>query len=201
LDFTYGYFEICPIDALIQRMGRVNRNGNFTEKILQANNLVFFKTTINDEKIYAPDLVQRTINVLNPAQNKLLTEMDLLNFVEAIYPSYQPDQQAEFQRGINHETAKNFFDKLQIGFQQEWVTELIENADAHIDVLPKECVAEFNSLWEQQEYLKAKELLISIHIHTIKKEEIKSGKVSSIKILDSPRFEYSVEMGLLKKRN
>ena len=42
VDFEQGFFEVAPIDAIIQRMGRINRSGNrspVTSKFSQNNSI------------------------------------------------------------------------------------------------------------------------------------------------------------------
>ncbi|NLB77253.1 MAG: CRISPR-associated helicase Cas3', partial [Crenarchaeota archaeon] len=56
VDFEQGFFEPAPIDATIQRLGRVNRKGDRPPA-----NVVVFKEQISKHSVYSKDTVNRSL--------------------------------------------------------------------------------------------------------------------------------------------
>jgi len=66
IDFDCGYLEPAPIDAMIQRMGRVNRKGSRNPEPI-----VVFREPVGAYPIYQTAIVGRTVEALSTLSNPL----------------------------------------------------------------------------------------------------------------------------------
>ncbi len=83
IDFDILFTENAPIDAIIQRAGRVNRKRKHS-KISKV--IVFKHQPVTEEFIYTEtDILRKTFEVLSREHNKKLTEHDLNNLVDEVY--------------------------------------------------------------------------------------------------------------------
>ncbi len=197
ISYDYGYFEPAPIDALIQRMGRVNRQGNSFVDLTREANIIIFTQGENDSKIYDRELVQKTLNALASSENKPITEMDLVGYIDKVYPKYSSAQEKELQRGWNHSLIQHHQERLEAGLQKEWIADLIENADQQLDVIPKECESEFRCLWNEKEFVQLRLLFITLNItHLNKNDYYQIPDLNYINILNGNRWKYDKEYGL-----
>jgi len=95
IDYDVIYSEPAPIDALIQRFGRVNRKrikGICPVKIFSVSNK-------NDKYIYDSDIVQKTIELLNEIainDNGIIKEKNLQHIIDEIYPCWNEKSEALF---------------------------------------------------------------------------------------------------------
>ncbi len=109
IDYDYLYTENAPIDAIIQRAGRVNRKRND----LKATEVVVFYHRQVSKKIYEDpenpfNLLDRTFDCLKKKveSNSRLTEQDLLELVEEVYADWKIDQHPSYLEGLTkHESV------------------------------------------------------------------------------------------------
>lgn len=199
ISFDYGYFEVAPIDALIQRMGRINRQGISMVDPNAEPNVVIFTNAIHDTSIYNQDIVEKTRFELEGVKGKPISEMEWQTVVDRVYPEFSRDAMAEYLAGRDHEVIKNYEDKLEVGFQQEWVAKVIDKADKQVEVLPKECLGEFEQYWKEKKFIEARKLLVSANTWVLRGEiNYNSDYITRyhVFLLKSQRFRYSREYGL-----
>jgi CRISPR/Cas system-associated endonuclease/helicase Cas3 len=79
IDFEQGFFEPAPIDALIQRLGRVNRFGKQS-----AAKVVVLTERLHSFKIYDPKIVERSLEELLKLPNPI-SEQELVEAVDRVY--------------------------------------------------------------------------------------------------------------------
>ncbi|KXS44424.1 MAG: CRISPR-associated helicase Cas3 [Methanolobus sp. T82-4] len=85
MDYDVCFSEPAPIDALLQRFGRVNRRKNSAGLPLKGicDVFIFSKGSENDHFIYESQAVERTLEVLNDID--LLIEEKLYNAINDVY--------------------------------------------------------------------------------------------------------------------
>ncbi|PMD90541.1 CRISPR-associated helicase/endonuclease Cas3 [Siphonobacter sp. BAB-5405] len=95
IDYDIIYTEPAPIDALIQRFGRVNRK---REKG-QSPVVVFRTSNATDQYIYPNELVSRTIQAFEEIiaeTDGIIDEARLQQYIDFVYPDWQPKQKEQF---------------------------------------------------------------------------------------------------------
>ncbi len=96
IDFDILYTENAPMDAIIQRAGRVNR-----KRIKEATKvIVFHHQEITQKRIYPADILERTFALLTENQEQRLTEQQLIDFVDKVYEGIDVEKSESYQTGI-----------------------------------------------------------------------------------------------------
>jgi len=88
IDYDVCFSEPAPIDALIQRFGRVNRRKNergYPKRICEV--FVFSKGSENDRFIYDEQIVKKTLDVLSNFD--LLYEYIVYDAVNEVYTNFK----------------------------------------------------------------------------------------------------------------
>jgi CRISPR-associated endonuclease/helicase Cas3 len=93
IDYDYLYTENAPIDAIIQRAGRVNRKRNedkFTEVIIFPHLEISKKIYEESEKKIKPvyPVLDKTFAILSQHNGEKLTESQLLEMVNTVYKDW-----------------------------------------------------------------------------------------------------------------
>jgi len=202
VDFNQGFFEPAPIDALIQRMGRVNRSGSRPPA-----NIVIFTRTINPHNLYCECRgeshkgdcrVKLTIDELQKLDNPI-GEKDLVKAADEVYgEGYQGEDKTKFDEGFNHPDIKKFEAQLLAGAHLDWVEEIIAKTDGIFEVLPISLVDRFNKRQEEGLWIEANSLLVPIRFGTL------SGLHGIVDKNNDPwiiRCDYLPETGLIIKKD
>lgn len=125
LDISFGCMitDTAPIDALVQRFGRVNRRRlPEAERTLRPVYVMAPPTTKTAARPYEVDALQRTYALL-PDHGTVLRERDLASLIDAVYPTVELtslDGFARFRDGqfllplLTHEPKSVLLDLLEI---------------------------------------------------------------------------------------
>jgi CRISPR-associated endonuclease/helicase Cas3 len=157
VDFEQAFSEPAPIDALIQRFGRVNRKGNRPPA-----NIAVFTEQINPYQIYNEDIVEHSLVELQQLSNPL-REIDLIDAANRVYEKgYTGEDLARYNNALNHQLIKKFKDSLLAGSHNDWTENIIDRSDGTIEVLPS-CLAQLYDKYQSEGlWLESNLLLVPI---------------------------------------
>lgn len=82
IDFDLLYTEMCTADSLLQRMGRCNRAG---KKDTSLPNIIVHHNASGRGTVYDKDIYDRSIKLLKEMDGKLLSEVDKIAYIDAVY--------------------------------------------------------------------------------------------------------------------
>jgi CRISPR-associated endonuclease/helicase Cas3 len=157
LDFEQAFSEPAPIDAIIQRIGRVNRKGE-----RPPTNVVIFDRQISRYRIYDESLVSRSITELQSLSNPL-READLIDAANRVYKNgYVADDLERYINALNHPLIKRFKETLIAGLHNDWTEDVIKNADGTVDLLPRSLLGQYLQYQSQGLWLESDQLLVPV---------------------------------------
>jgi CRISPR-associated endonuclease/helicase Cas3 len=157
IDFDCGYLEPAPMDALVQRMGRVNRKG-----IRPPAPIVVFRESFSKYAIYDSALVQRTIEELATLRNPI-GENDLVEACDRVYrDGYTAEQRLVFDERLNHPYLVEFNQRLMAGRSEPWVDKVMDEVEGRADVLPRCLLSRHQALSNDKLWLEADALLVNV---------------------------------------
>jgi CRISPR-associated endonuclease/helicase Cas3 len=172
LDFDQAFSEPAPIDALVQRMGRVNRSGDKPPVPF-----VVFNDQVHRRHLYChceghshtPECrVLRSLAELSALENPV-SEKSLVAAADRVYGSgYQGEDDTAFREGLTHPDLINFEGRLLAGAHQEWIENVIEQADNSIEVLPRRLFSEYEKRMRQGLWVEANSLLVPVRSETVR---------------------------------
>jgi CRISPR-associated endonuclease/helicase Cas3 len=155
INYNLGYFEPAPIDALAQRMGRVNRQGDTPVRI------VVMEKAINSHRLYAANLTLDTLQRLGRIAGPL-GERDLGEICDEVYGNgYEGEQRQAFDERLNHPFFVDFERTLVAGRHERWTESVIDKTDGRADVLPQCLRREYDRLHAEKRWLDADALLVN----------------------------------------
>lgn len=158
IDFDTIYTDPAPMEALVQRFGRVNR----ARKIKPFAPVHVFTQPADGQKIYNPDLISRTLSILRRESNKPVDEKKISAWLDEIYTGeIAQEWQMEFRK------AADEFDTVCIRTLRPFIG-ADDGLEAQFDkmfdgteVLPNELFDEYESERESMP-VAANELLVPI---------------------------------------
>ncbi|MCL2134170.1 MAG: CRISPR-associated helicase Cas3' [Candidatus Bathyarchaeota archaeon] len=162
VDFEQGFFEPAPIDAIIQRLGRVNRKCSRPPA-----NVIVFKEQIASYNIYSKDIVDRSLGELEHLSNPL-SESDLVNAADQIYQGgYCGEDLQQYTAALNHPLIKKFKEYLVAGCHNDWTKDVIDKSDGTIDLLPSSLKSEYQEALSSGLWLEADQLLVQVRTNSL----------------------------------
>ncbi|MEM2130183.1 MAG: CRISPR-associated helicase Cas3' [Candidatus Bathyarchaeia archaeon] len=154
-DFDTIFTEPAPLDALLQRFGRVNRFGKYKQPVPV---YVYSEAPVSDEFIYDPRRVHKTLQLLpngEPLSNQMAAEL-----VEELYQrGYTDEEAAEYKQ--TYDNFSHIIRQLPIFDSDEFRQDFFELIGS-VDVVPARFKNEFFSLLDQKRYFDAVGYIVPI---------------------------------------
>lgn len=168
IDYDVLYSEPAPIDALIQRFGRVNRKRR--KKIAPVN--VFSEGSESDKYIYTPEIVAKTVQSL---ENVGILEEDIIqNIVDDIYgDGYVGKDKEEF------EIVQKYFESF-----NRRIVPFINDKESEVEfyslfnsyeVVPLKYKLNYLRELKEKRYFEAMSYILSISVGQFKKLETENN--------------------------
>ena len=157
IDFDTIYTEPAPLEALVQRFGRINRR----RKQKELASVYVYREPNDGQMIYDPLLIQGALSILERENGNPLDESAIGKWLDEIYSG---QVKARWQR--TYERAATEFDAICIKTLRPFeadpnLEKLFYQAFDSIEVLPIALVDEYEKL-QEEEPIRARELLVSI---------------------------------------
>jgi CRISPR-associated endonuclease/helicase Cas3 len=198
LDFEQGFTEPAAIDALVQRMGRINR---YASHGLPAKVRIFTDQYSTDNRIYSQKLRNDSLEVLTSLPMPL-SEEDLNRAADEVYGTgYNANDQDRYMQGLHYKQLEEFKRCLVAGTSENWIDIVIEKNEGTIELLPEPLAAKYDALKKDHLTVAANDLLVPVGIWMVR-DLLKDGRIDSDRdpcILNGCR--YSKQMGLEVARN
>jgi CRISPR-associated endonuclease/helicase Cas3 len=97
IDFDILFTENAPIDAIIQRAGRVNRK----RKKEETKVIVFQHTEVTEKFVYTiPNILEKTFSILKAHHIERLTERTLNKLVDTVYEDVDIESNPQYLDGL-----------------------------------------------------------------------------------------------------
>jgi CRISPR-associated endonuclease/helicase Cas3 len=98
VDFDVLFTDPAPLEALVQRFGRINRARRASARD------VFVSSVLSDETqwVYDPQNVQRSVNILRPWSGQMIEENIVQLWVDAAYEPVAEGWLTEVRRGVRN---------------------------------------------------------------------------------------------------
>lgn len=203
IDYDVAFIENAPIDALIQRFGRVNRAGKkqimrFDSAIGLSHNTVpvyIFEKSIGKTPFYNNVVLENTWNQLNSLNGKEIGEEDLISVCNSVYKDgYNENQLKDFENGLNNSIINQFEEDWIAGHWRDWIENILENNYQKIEVLCFNLIEQFESKIGQKQYIEANQLLVQVYRY----EASISKNVKFGDVLIANNLEYDSQIGYIK---
>lgn len=159
IDFDTIYSEAAPLDALIQRFGRINRR----RKKGISDCYIFDSINEKDKHIYSPELVELTLDVLRSVSHQddgIIDESILQELIDRVYPGWTKKENEEYEKILLllRESIKSIKPCIESPLKEE---EFYRQFDG-ISLLPSSLEDEFIELLINREFIKADNLKVQL---------------------------------------
>lgn len=175
IDYDMIFTEPAPLDALIQRFGRVNRK----RKKGISECFVFEERNDADKYIYKnKGIIERTIEILKEKQkvnSGIIKERDLQEMINFVYPNWDEEDKSEFDK-IHHLLSRYIENEMKPFIYNPKQEEDFYKQFDGVKVLPICNLDKYKSYIDNNKYIKAESLKVQIStkrfLSLIQKEEI-----------------------------
>lgn len=165
IDYDVIFTEPAPLDALLQRFGRVNRHRVDGKYRPPCDCIVFSERNEVDKYIYKNEkVITETLNALKTIQSKnsgVVAENELQFYIDQVYPNWSEKEKEDFERIYKHLSA-DVRENLAPFIYYPHREEEFEKQFDGIKVLPSILKKEYQELMEANKFIKAESLKVSI---------------------------------------
>jgi CRISPR-associated endonuclease/helicase Cas3 len=159
LDFQQGFTEPAAIDALVQRMGRMNRRARQPSPV---HVYIFTEQYSTDNRIYSEILRRDSLKALT-ALPMPISEESLNEAADDVYGSgYTGDDMRNYKDGLNYKQLKQFRRYLKAGTSEDWIDVVIEPNEGTIELLPESLYKQYSDLKAEGLTIAANDLLVPV---------------------------------------
>ncbi|GBU08792.1 CRISPR-associated helicase/endonuclease Cas3 [Bacteroidales bacterium] len=188
IDYDCAFIENAPIDALIQRFGRVNRTGK--KSIAE---VTLFKKNEGKTPFYDPDVCESTWLELFKLKGQALSEDDLIEACNSVYElGYNEHQLKDFELGFNNETINNFKSNLLAGDWSNAFEKVFENDKQKVEIICQNLIDDYRNLIFKKHYIEANQLLVSVYWHQLTDRKARDKELN---VIVGYGFFYNSEVG------
>ena len=208
IDFDVIYTESAPLDALIQRFGRVNRK---CKKGI-CDCFVFKERNEKDSYIYTDEeVILRTIEALLTIEKQggIIEEYALQKAIDYVYPEWIEETQLKYNQTLTYLRHAVFKELSPLKYNKEKEEAFYEQFGG-VKVLPISCLEKYTERVEDCRFVKADSLLVQINERRfigmlkqkgIEKERLVFESKNTKKLLEKACYvikrKYNSELGLL----
>ena len=165
IDYDVIFTEPAPLDALLQRFGRVNRHRVNGEYRPPCDCIVFSERNEVDKYIYKnEEIIARTLDALREMESHnsgVVAEIDLQKYIDQVYPDWSVKDREDFNRVYTHLNA-DVMENLAPFIYDSHREEEFEKQFDGVKVLPSKLINEYRELLEANKFIKAESLKVSI---------------------------------------
>jgi len=159
LDFQHGFTEPAAIDAVVQRMGRVNRR---SRQPGPAHVYIFTEQYSTDNRIYSEKLRSTSLKTLT-ALPMPLSEEALNQAADDVYGSgYTGRDLSDYKDGLNYKQLKQFRRYLKAGTSENWIDVVIEPNEGTVELLPEHLAKRYSDCKAHDLTIAANDLLVPV---------------------------------------
>lgn len=157
IDLDTIYTEPAPLEALVQRFGRVNRRREMDD--LATVNV--FTQPHDGQHIYEPLLVEKTLQILRRENGKPIDESGIGSWLDEIYEGEITTAWQQEYQAVAAQFERDVVGTLRPFQSSHDLTRLFYKAFDGVDVLPAELLDKY---WDAKEgnYIETAELMVSI---------------------------------------
>ena len=157
IDLDTIYTDPAPMEALVQRFGRINRRRSQPDLAP----VHVFRQPADGQRIYADELVAGTLNVLERENGRAVNESAVAQWVDEIYGQVAEQWKTDFAYAAS-EFEATCIRTLRPFQADERLEDLFYQAFDSIEVLPR-CLYDEYEATREQEPIRAGELLVPIN--------------------------------------
>ncbi|MBN1767597.1 MAG: CRISPR-associated helicase Cas3' [Prolixibacteraceae bacterium] len=165
IDYDVIYTEPAPLDALLQRFGRVNRHRVNGEYRPPCDCIVFLERNDVDKYIYKNEgVIVRTLDALRTIQSNnsgIVAENELQFYIDQVYPNWSEKEKEDFDRVYTHLSADVQNNLAPFIYYSHREDEFEKQFDG-IKVLPAILKKKYQEHLEANKFIKAESMKVSI---------------------------------------
>jgi len=192
IDYDIIFTESAPLDALIQRFGRVNR-----KRIKGISNCIIFEGRNKSDKfIYKnKSVIERTIQILKEKEqrnNGEIQETELQEMIDFVYPNWDKSDKEEFD--MIYQLLNNFVknDLKPFIYNKRQEEDFYKQFDG-IKVLPVKFLSKYKKYLEENKFIKAESLKVQISEKRFHLLNYKNGIEEERTVFESLRTQKMLE--------